>query len=259
MMRAAARAARTASRLGGAAGRWNCHLSVATASAARPAFGPRCPAWKLPETSTYPIPIPAGACQAAGGRFAGTAALVGGGGSAASELSAAALAAAVVTASAASVAFASSTQERSFIMVKPDAVHRGLVGEVVKRFETKGYKLVGIKVLVPTKDLAAAHYAEHNGRPFFPKLVDFLSSGAVVAMVWEGKGVVAAGRAMIGATNPLTSAPGTLRGDLAIDVGRNIVHGSDGVDAAQREIALWFKPEELAADYTTAQQAWIYE
>ncbi|KAF6257006.1 nucleoside diphosphate kinase [Scenedesmus sp. NREL 46B-D3] len=130
--------------------------------------------------------------------------------------------------------------------------------EVIARFERKGYKLVGIKVVVPSQALAAKHYAEHDGKPFFPKLVNFLSSGPVVAMVWEGKQAVKYGRTMIGATNPLASAPGTIRGDFGIDVGRNIIHGSDSVESAQREIALWFKAEELA-DYTPSTAAWVYE
>lgn len=115
-------------------------------------------------------------------------------------------------------------------MVKPDGVNRGMVGEVIARFERKGYKLVAAKVMVPSKDLASMHYAEHDGKPFFPKLVDFLSSGAVVALAFEGKGVISYGRTMIGATNPLASAPGTIRGDYGIDVGRNIIHGSDSVE-----------------------------
>uniref|UniRef100_A0A7R9YYY9 nucleoside-diphosphate kinase n=1 Tax=Chlamydomonas euryale TaxID=1486919 RepID=A0A7R9YYY9_9CHLO len=151
-----------------------------------------------------------------------------------------------------------SAEERSFIMIKPDGVHRGLIADILKRFEQKGYKLVGIKVLVPAKKLAESHYEEHAARPFFPKLVDFLSSGAVVAMVWEGKDVIKFGRTMIGATNPLASAPGTIRGDYGIDVGRNIIHGSDSAPSAQREIALWFKPEELA-EYDPAAKPWIYE
>lgn len=149
-------------------------------------------------------------------------------------------------------------RERSFIMVKPDGVQRGLISDIMKRFEGKGYKLVGVKVLVPAKELAGKHYAEHEGRPFFPKLVNFLSSGPVVAMVWEGKEVIKYGRTMIGATNPLASAPGTIRGDYGIDVGRNIIHGSDSVDSAQREIALWFDPSELV-DFETATAAWVYE
>lgn len=168
-----------------------------------------------------------------------------------------------LTAFAASLAFAPSVcaatmYERSFIMVKPDGVHRGLVGEIIKRFEQKGYKLVGIKVIVPSKETASQHYAEHNGKPFFPKLVNFLSSGPVVAMVWEGKEVIKYGRAMIGATNPLVSAPGTIRGDYGVDVGRNIIHGSDSVESAQKEIALWFQPQDLA-EYTPVAQPWIYE
>lgn len=132
------------------------------------------------------------------------------------------------------------------------------MGDIIRRFEQKGYKLVGIKVLVPSKDLAGRHYAEHDGKPFFGKLVNFLASGPVVAMVWEGSGVIKTGRAMIGATSPLASPPGTIRGDYGIDVGRNIIHGSDGPEAAQREIALWFNPEELA-NYVTAVRPWVYE
>ncbi|KAL6775814.1 FAP340 [Auxenochlorella protothecoides x Auxenochlorella symbiontica] len=156
------------------------------------------------------------------------------------------------------VAMAASNQERSFIMVKPEGVQRALVGEVIKRFEQRGFKLVGLKVLVPSKDIANVHYGEHEGKPFFPKLVGHITSGAVVAMVWEGKDIVKTGRAMIGATNPLASAPGTIRGDFAIDLGRNIVHGSDSVDSAQREIALWFSPDELA-EYDPTVTPWIYE
>lgn len=142
-----------------------------------------------------------------------------------------------------------------FVQVKPDGVNRGLVGEIVSRFECKGYKLVGIKVVVPSPELASMHYAEHDGRPFFPKLVNFLSSGPVVAMVFEGSGVVAYGRTMIGVTNPLASAPGTIRGDYGIDVGRNIIHGSDSVEvsAAQR-VWRWavYVPVELPCAALTA-------
>jgi len=119
-------------------------------------------------------------------------------------------------------------------MVKPDGVNRALVGEIIGRFERKGYKLVGAKILVPTKNLASLHYAEHEGRPFFPKLVDFLTSGPVMALCFEGKGVVSEGRRMIGATNPLASPPGSIRGDFGIDVGRNIIHGSDSVEVRNR-------------------------
>jgi len=143
-------------------------------------------------------------------------------------------------------------------MVKPDGVHRGLVSAVVERFERRGYKLVGIKVIVPTAAMARAHYEEHKGKPFFPKLVEFLSSGPVVAMAWEGEGVVKAGRAMIGATNPQASAPGTIRGDFGVVTGRNLVHGSDSPESAEREIALWFREGELAS-YEAHSGKWVYE
>jgi nucleoside-diphosphate kinase len=178
---------------------------------------------------------------------------------------AAAVAGALCAAAAASVAlsppaFAAPAHagERSFIMVKPDGVHRGLVGPIIARYEAKGWRLVGLKVLVPPRALAAEHYAEHSGRPFFGGLVDFLSSGPVVAMVWEGAGVVAGGRALIGQTNPAASPPGTIRGDFGLVTGRNLIHGSDSVTSAQREIALWFRPSELA-EYTAHNAAWVYE
>nr|1NPK_A Chain A, Nucleoside Diphosphate Kinase [Dictyostelium discoideum] len=139
-------------------------------------------------------------------------------------------------------------KERTFLAVKPDGVARGLVGEIIARYEKKGFVLVGLKQLVPTKDLAESHYAEHKERPFFGGLVSFITSGPVVAMVFEGKGVVASARLMIGVTNPLASAPGSIRGDFGVDVGRNIIHGSDSVESANREIALWFKPEELLTE-----------
>ncbi|EFJ46649.1 nucleoside diphosphate kinase [Volvox carteri f. nagariensis] len=147
--------------------------------------------------------------------------------------------------------------EQSYIMIKPDGVQRGLVGEVIKRFEQRGYTLKGLKLLNVPKDLAEKHYQDLSARPFFPALVDYICSGPVVAMVWEGKGVVATGRKMIGATNPLASEPGTIRGDFAIEVGRNVIHGSDSVESAQREISLWF-PEGVA-EWTPAVKPWVYE
>eukprot|EP01027_Heterolobosea_sp_BB2_P008834 GEZU01013105.1.p1 GENE.GEZU01013105.1~~GEZU01013105.1.p1 ORF type:complete len:169 (+),score=64.21 GEZU01013105.1:57-509(+) len=149
-------------------------------------------------------------------------------------------------------------QERTFLAIKPDGVNRNLVGEIISRFENKGFKLVGLKMLQPSTELAESHYAEHKGKPFYPGLVSFITSGPVVAMVWEGKGVVAAARKMIGATNPLTSEPGTIRGDFAVDVGRNIIHGSDAVETAKREIALWFNDNELVSWEPTINK-WIYE
>ncbi len=148
--------------------------------------------------------------------------------------------------------------ERSFIMIKPDGVQRGLIGEVVQRFETKGFTLVGMKFMAVPRDLAEAHYDVHRDKSFFGGLVDFITSSPVVAMVWEGDGVVASARKLIGATNPLTAEPGTIRGDFGITIGRNLIHGSDAVETAQREIALWFKDEELAG-WEPSLKAWLYE
>ena len=114
-------------------------------------------------------------------------------------------------------------------MVKPDGVGRGLSGEIIARFERKGYKLVGAKLILPSREIAKLHYAEHDGKPFFPSLVDFLSSGPDLALVFEGPGAVSYGRTLIGATNPLASNPGTVRGDFGLETSRNIVHGSDSV------------------------------
>ncbi|MEA5619011.1 nucleoside-diphosphate kinase [Cronbergia sp. UHCC 0137] len=135
--------------------------------------------------------------------------------------------------------------ERTFIAIKPDGVQRGLTGDIIRRFETKGFTLVGLKFMKVTKELAEQHYDVHRERPFFAGLVEFITSSPVVAMVWQGEGVVAAARKIIGATNPLTAEPGTIRGDFGINIGRNLIHGSDAQETAQREISLWFKDEEL--------------
>jgi nucleoside-diphosphate kinase len=148
--------------------------------------------------------------------------------------------------------------ERTFLAIKPDGVQRGLVGEIIRRFETKGFTLVGLKFLQPTKELAESHYAVHKERPFFPGLVEFITSGPIVAMVWEGDGVIASARKMIGATKPLESEPGTIRGDFGINVGRNIIHGSDAPETAQNEIALWFKSEELVT-WQPQMTPWLRE
>ncbi|XP_047233998.1 nucleoside diphosphate kinase B-like [Girardinichthys multiradiatus] len=148
-------------------------------------------------------------------------------------------------------------QERTFIAIKPDGVQRGIIGEIIKRFETKGFKLVGMKMLQASEDLLMQHYMDLKDRPFFPSLVNYMSSGPVVAMVWEGKGVVKTGRVMLGETNPADSKPGTIRGDLCIDVSKNIIHGSDSVESAKKEISLWFKPEELV-NYTSCAFSWLY-
>ncbi len=137
------------------------------------------------------------------------------------------------------------TQERTFTAIKPDGVQRGLIAEIIGRFENKGFKLVGLKQLIPSKELAEKHYSVHKDRPFFNDLVNFISSGPVIAMVWEGSGVIANARKLIGATNPLESDPGTIRGDFAINIGRNIIHGSDSKDTADFEINLWFNENEL--------------
>ncbi|XP_068644341.1 nucleoside diphosphate kinase IV, chloroplastic/mitochondrial-like [Aristolochia californica] len=147
--------------------------------------------------------------------------------------------------------------ERTFIAIKPDGVQRGLIAEIVSRFERKGYKLVAIKLVVPTNEFAQKHYHDLKERPFFSGLCDFLSSGPVLAMVWEGEGVIKYGRKLIGATDPQKSEPGTIRGDLAVVVGRNIIHGSDGPETAKDEINLWFHPEELVS-YSSNAEKWIY-
>lgn len=135
--------------------------------------------------------------------------------------------------------------ERTFVMVKPGGVERGLVGEVARRFEARGYRLRALKLMkVPTK-LAKEHYGEHKDKPFFGELIDGLTAGPVAAMVIEGESAVKVARTMIGATNPVDSAPGTIRGDLAMEMGENVVHGSDSLASAKREIALWFDKAEV--------------
>lgn len=148
--------------------------------------------------------------------------------------------------------------ERTFLAIKPDGVQRKLVGEIIRRFEAKGFTLVGLKLMSVSRELAETHYAVHKERPFFPGLVNFITSGPVVGMVWEGKGVIASARKIIGATNPLNSEPGTLRGDFGVDVGRNIIHGSDAPETAEQEIKLWFKDEELVS-WEPSAIGWIYE
>ncbi|KAK5895554.1 hypothetical protein CgunFtcFv8_009238 [Champsocephalus gunnari] len=148
-------------------------------------------------------------------------------------------------------------KERTFIAIKPDGVQRGIIGEVIKRFETKGFKLVGMKMLHAPQDLLEEHYIDLKERPFFPTLMKYMTSGPVVAMVWEGKGAVKTGRVMLGETNPADSKPGTIRGDFCIDVSKNIIHGSDSVDSANTEIALWFKEGDLCS-YSSCAASWLY-
>jgi nucleoside-diphosphate kinase len=149
--------------------------------------------------------------------------------------------------------------ERTFVMAKPDAVQRGLVGEIVSRLEDRGLKLVGGKVMQIDRDLAESHYAEHADKPFFDGLVEFITSGPVVAMVWEGQDATAQVRSMMGATDPADSAPGTIRGDYGLDLGRNVIHGSDTEPGSnEREIDLFFDDDELL-DYERVDEAWLYE
>ncbi|ETS79769.1 hypothetical protein PFICI_09622 [Pestalotiopsis fici W106-1] len=148
--------------------------------------------------------------------------------------------------------------EQTFIAIKPDGVQRGLVGPIISRFENRGYKLVALKLVSPSKEHLETHYADLKEKPFFPGLVQYMLSGPIAAMVWEGRDAVKTGRVLLGATNPLASAPGTIRGDFAIDVGRNVCHGSDSVENAKKEIALWFKEGEVI-NYQSHSASWIYE
>lgn len=146
--------------------------------------------------------------------------------------------------------------ERTFVMVKPDGVQRGLVGEILRRFETKGLKLVGGKLMSVSVALAERHYAEHKDRPFFGELVSFITSSPVFAFVLEGKDAIVIARSMMGKTNPVEALPGTIRGDYGISVGMNLIHGSDSSDSAAREIALWFGEAELLS-YDKTISAWV--
>lgn len=147
--------------------------------------------------------------------------------------------------------------EKTFLMVKPDGVQRQLIGDIVARFEKKGFQLVGAKLMQIPTALAEQHYGEHKERPFFGELVDFITSGPVFAMVWQGENVIATARQMMGATNPKDAQPATIRGDYAVTVAKNIIHGSDSPASAEREIALFFKEEELV-DYSKLINEWVY-
>lgn len=152
-----------------------------------------------------------------------------------------------------------SETERTFVMVKPDGVQRGLIGEIVSRFEDRGLKLVAGKIMQIDDELAREHYAEHVDKPFFDGLAEFITSGPVFAMVWEGQDAVAQVRTMMGETDPADSAPGTIRGDFGLDLGRNVIHGSDTEPgSAEREIGLFFDDEELI-DYERVDEPWLYE
>jgi nucleoside-diphosphate kinase len=149
-------------------------------------------------------------------------------------------------------------RERTFIMLKPDAVQRGLIGSIITKFNQRGFKLVALKQTNATIETAESHYEEHRGKPFFERITKFIASGPVVCMVWDGDDVVKTGRTVIGATNSANAEPGTIRGTYGITGSKNCIHGSDGVEAANREIALWFKPEELV-DHQDHSEAQVYE
>src|SRR5690625_2390272 len=147
--------------------------------------------------------------------------------------------------------------EKTFLMVKPDGVQRNLIGEIVSKFEKKGFKLVAAKLMIIPTELAESHYNEHKERPFFGELVDFITSGPVFAMVWEGENVIKIARNMMGSTNPQEADPGTIRGDYGVTVGKNIIHGSDSEESAAREINLFFDEKEILS-YDLQSETWVY-
>ena len=148
--------------------------------------------------------------------------------------------------------------ERSLVLVKPDAVQRGLIGEVIVRLERRGLRLVAAKFIQVSKELAETHYAIHKGKPFYEGLISYITSAPVMAMVWEGPNAVAAIRQTMGATRPTEAAPGSVRHDFALEVGRNLTHASDTVENGAQEVALWFKREGLVA-WKRAVDEWVFE
>ncbi len=146
--------------------------------------------------------------------------------------------------------------DRTLILVKPDGMQRGLAGQIIARFEARGLKLVAMKLMQMTRELAERHYGEHQGKPFFEGLVSYITSGPVVAMVWEGPQAIEAARETIGGTKPVEAQPGTIRGDFALMVGRNLVHGSDGRESARREVRLFFGDEEFV-DWQRDSDRWL--
>ena len=147
--------------------------------------------------------------------------------------------------------------ETTYVMIKPDGVQRGLISEIIGRFERKGLKLVGLKAMVPTEEIARAHYDVHKERPFFPGLIKFVTSGPVVCMAWEGVEAISVARKLIGATNGRNADPGTIRGDFGMDMGYNMIHGSDASETAEFELGLWF-PEGVTS-YERCDKMWLYE
>src|SRR5512143_1258292 len=148
--------------------------------------------------------------------------------------------------------------ERSLVLVKPDGVERGLIGEVISRLERRGLKLAAAKFLQVSQELAETHYAIHKGKPFYNGLIEYITSAPVMAMAWEGPNAIAAIRQTMGATRPTEAAPGSIRHDFALEVGRNLTHASDSVENGEKEVSLWFKPEELVS-WTRESDTWIFE
>ncbi len=148
--------------------------------------------------------------------------------------------------------------ERTLVIVKPDGVQRGLVGEIISRIERRGLRLIGMKFMQVSEELAARHYAIHKGKPFYDGLISYIISSPVAVMVWEGPKAIEAVRQLMGATNPTNAASGTVRADFAIDIGRNLTHASDSVENGEAEVALWFNPEELVS-WKKDGERWMFE
>ena len=147
---------------------------------------------------------------------------------------------------------------QTLVLLKPDAVHRNLMGDIICKFEERGFKLAAMKFVQASEDLLKEHYADLAKKPFFPELVRYMMSGPIVAMVWTGLNIVPMVRAMVGATRPMDAAPGSIRGDLCVDVGRNLIHASDSVESAQKEVAAWF-PEQEIVQWRPCSLEWTYE
>ncbi len=149
--------------------------------------------------------------------------------------------------------------ERSLIILKPDAIQRGLAGPILTRLEQRGLKIIGLKLIRIDEQLAQRHYGEHEGKPFYPGLVEYITSGPVIVLAVTGDNVIEMVRTMVGATNPLKAAPGTIRGDLAVSIGRNLIHASDKPETGEREVQLFFRDDELLSEFGRDADRWIYE
>ena len=149
-------------------------------------------------------------------------------------------------------------EERTLVIIKPDGVQRGLIGDITHRLERRGLRLVALRFLSVSQSLAELHYAVHKGKPFYEGLVSYITSGPVVVMAWEGNKAIEAIRHTVGATNPTAAAPGTIRADLALEIGRNLIHASDGTETATFELGLWFRPEEIVT-WAKDNERWVFE